>query len=409
MQKFRESGSRLLNLSTHAFLGIAVILFILQAQAVFIKIQGNSLSVYALVLGVVFLFFALLGQMVILFSRVNTSSDTLAAPFRGMLVLSPLIALAVFATVWLVVEWRIEGAQNLLALYVLVIGSFIFGFADVRVQEQTVMTLLSALTTIVSLVFVAFRFLNIEYFADRQFAMIALVGLAAAVAIPRNNWVTRANPYLIFLAVVVSGSRTATLLALVMLLFIHSKSGASVWVQIGRRIFTLVASGVAIALTYLTRNLLTVREVERGAEGTASEILTNSNGRFSAWAEFIGLLKSPTDWIVGIGTGGAMEFGTANLPFFSHPHNEYIRYLVDLGIIGLLLLAVGSIILLVTLLKDRGLQYAAPKAGFLVMMALAGMSLTDGPLYSSFVVIPAIVVVGLGLRRSEKGLQTGLP
>jgi hypothetical protein len=63
-----------------------------------------------------------------------------------------------------------------------------------------------------------------------------------------------------------------------------------------------------------------------------------------------------------------------------------------------LLLLVGCLLVVWTLLRQGGLATANAKAAFLVILALAGMSITDGPLYSSFVVVPASLLIGLGLR-----------
>lgn len=385
--------------STASFVGVAVILMVLQAQAVFLNVAGFSLSVYLLVLSVGLLCVALVAGLPAL-KRSSYEMEEVEGTLRfGLLVLSPLLLVSLYAAIRLAMDWRLEGAQNLLALLVLSLGPLVFGFLQHRISEDSILRLYSGLTAFVAIVYMVFNFFSLTGFADRQFAMVALIGLAAAASVESKNWVYRVSPYVIFVAIVVSGSRTAAAIALVLLLFVVLRSSAT---SLRRRMIGIAgifAGGLGLGFAiYWGLDLVGVRQTEAGSSGAVSEILTNTNGRWGAWVEFLGLLNSPSDWLLGIGTGGAMQFGTANLAFFSHPHNEYIRFLVDLGILGLLLLLIGCLLVVWALLRQGGLATASAKAAFLVILALAGMSITDGPLYSSFVVVPASLLIGLGLR-----------
>ena len=393
----RASQSVVASLASGGVVAIAVALMILQAQAVFINVGGFSLSVYALVLAAGLL---VLATVALLYRAVlGRKSDSERTPaLRAFALLSPLLILSAYASVRLVAEWRLEGAQNLLALFVLSLAPLVFWLSNSWPRPDQALRIVVWVMGPTSLVYLTFRFLDLPGFADRQFAMVALVGLAAAVSLTPRSIAERVVPYLIFVGIVASGSRTASVIALVVLATLALRSATST-VQKLFRLAIIGAGGVGVGvLAFIALGFVSERVEESGVSGTVAEVIVNSNGRLGAWAEFLNLLNSPTAWVFGRGTGAAMEFGTANLDFFSHPHNEYIRYLVDLGALGLILLASGCVLVLVTLLRSQGFELDAPRAATLVIVALGGMAMTDGPLYSSFVIIPASMIIGMGLR-----------
>ena len=393
----RASRSVVVSLASGGVVAIAVALMILQAQAVFINVGGLSLSVYALVLAAGLLVVA---SVALLFRAVfGRKSDAERIPaLRALALLSPLLILSAYASVRLVAEWRLEGAQNLLALFVLTLAPLVFWLSNSWPRPDQALRIVVWVMGPTSLVYLTFRFLDLPGFADRQFAMVALVGLAAAVSLSPRGIAERAIPYIIFVGIVASGSRTASVIALVVLSTLALRSATSAGQKL-LRLAMVGVGGVGVGvLAFIALGFVSERVEESGVSGTVAEVIVNSNGRLGAWAEFLNLLDSPAAWLFGRGTGAAMEFGTANLAFFSHPHNEYIRYVVDLGAVGLLLLAGGCALVLITLLRSRGFALDAPRAATLVIVALAGMALTDGPLYSSFVIIPASMIIGVGLR-----------
>jgi O-antigen ligase len=72
----------------------------------------------------------------------------------------------------------------------------------------------------------------------------------------------------------------------------------------------------------------------------------NLSGRSTAWAFF--LEKSGDAFYFGKGLGAVTKVTKDetqhNLHFFVTPHNEYLRFLYDIGLVGLLLLITGSVI-----------------------------------------------------------------
>jgi O-antigen ligase len=101
-----------------------------------------------------------------------------------------------------------------------------------------------------------------------------------------------------------------------------------------------------------------------------------------------------------------MEYGTAEVPFFSHPHNEYLRFLVDLGILGVVLLIAGAVLLIIHFARSWSRAEPAGQAALLVIISLGIVATTDGPLYSSFVIIPATLVIGFGLASTLNSWPT---
>ena len=380
---------------------IAIALMVLQAQAVFVNIGGLSLSVYALVAVSGLLAVSAAARLIPALLG-NQSIGSRRAALRALGTMSPLVILSSYATLRLALEWRLEGAQNLLALYVLTLGPLVFWLSRSWPTPEQLLRMMSWVTGITAIVYIIFRLAELPGFADRQFAMVALVGLATSVGLTPRGFLEKLIPYIVLIGITASGSRTASVIALVLFSTLALRYAGSALGKV-LYVFALLGVGVGVAaLSFVILGFISERVEESGVSGTVAEVILNSNGRFGAWAEFLNLLTSPSDWFFGRGTGAAMEFGTANLAFFSHPHNEYIRYLVDLGIVGLLLLAAGCISMLIVLLKDQGFSKDAPRAATLVIIALAGMSLTDGPLYSSFVIIPAALVVGAGLRSTPE-------
>ena len=383
-------------ISLYFLLAIGAFLIVFQAQAVFIRVGPFSLSVYA----------TALSALVITVGLVPTLFSSLVGfrieghPARDkalhlLVVLSPLGALLLYSAARLASEWRLEGAQNVLALFILVGGIALFALRPDKHDYSHIAQGLIYLSMVVATIFIVFTIANIPGFANRQFAMIMLVPLAVAVTIPPSDWVLRLSPFLFVFAISISQSRTATAIAIAMLFYLvvnHLRTRHS------RLERGLVASGFVVAaiaplmIFALRLNSWAIENPDVASRGRLS-----SSGRWRAWGEFVNLLEGPLDWAVGLGTGKAMQYGADNIPFFPHPHNEYLRFLVDTGILGVGLLAVGAIVLLVELGKKWNEGSYLQRSSFILILALGLMSSTDGALYSSFVVVPAAIVIGLGL------------
>lgn len=394
--------------SRSGVIGIAFFLLVFQAQAVFLSIGPYSLSVYATIAAALL---SLAGGTAGLLSPFFDESQAQEKPgFKRLgprfATLWPLLALLLYASAWLVWEWRLEGAQNLLALIILTAGILGFSFETSGIRSDKVLTAFLYVGLAVSAVFIVFAFFGLGGFANRQFAMIVLIPLSIAVVWPAQNWLIRISPFVFSFAILFSQSRTASFIA-VILLAIHvwlntKKSPKLIWGSVAA---VATAATVGIVAFFGPAWVENLAEVDTGVEDRE---LLGTSGRLTAWAKFLALLDSPTKWVFGIGTGGAMQFGTAEVRQFSHPHNEYLRYLVDVGIIGLLLLLLGAALLLVTFGKEWKNQEPKTRASFLLVVALGLMATTDGPLYSSFVIVPSAIVIGFGLAQVVRSSPTKL-
>ena len=388
------SGSELLLLGTVL---VAFFLVIFQAPAVFLKVGQFSLSVYATITAATLLVASSGLQIaaVLFASKISFSHNSPRDLFQRLRVLSPLILLTFFAAIWLLAMWRLEGAQNLLALIILVFGIFAFSLQGSSRRQETVVCLFLWVSGVVSVVFVIFTVFELPGFANRQFAMIMLIPLSIAAVRKEKNWFDLVSPFLFSFAILLSQSRTAAVIA-VILVAVHvflstRKTPKKFWGP-------FFAASAAITLMVLAffgpRILESFIGIETGVEDRE---LLGTSGRLRAWTEFLSLLDHPFAWFIGIGTGGSMRYGAESIAFFPHPHNEYLRFLVDLGIVGLLLLIAGSLALLIVFGRDWKHDRPLTRAGFLLIFALGLMSTTDGPLYSSFVIVPSAMILGFGL------------
>ncbi len=109
---------------------------------------------------------------------------------------------------------------------------------------------------------------------------------------------------------------------------------------------------------------------------------------------------------MGSGLGNAQEVTlrySTNL--IAQPHNDYLRLLVDQGVVGAVLLTVGLLViarrslrLAVRDAQHRALHVAALSA----TLGLMGCMLTDNPMVYIFVMMPTAVILGasIGVGRS---------
>lgn len=84
----------------------------------------------------------------------------------------------------------------------------------------------------------------------------------------------------------------------------------------------------------------------------AVELANWSFGRTNLWANLLADLDRPSYWLLGKGQGHASTL-TREISAMDHPHNEYLRLLVDSGILGLVLVVGCGIFLLFAVLLHR--------------------------------------------------------
>ena len=203
-------------------------------------------------------------------------------------------------------------------------------------------------------------------------------------------------------AIFVSLSRTATAIALllVVLAVLARKRTVKLTVPSRLLLFALVPVAIAGVLTITPfRNRLFVR-TDRSV--SINDLQLRDNGRAIMWrAVAKSALESP---ILGKGLGTSESTVSDTYYWVGHPHNDYLRVWHDLGLVGLALLVTAFAIwwrilwtewrrLARHTISEPTLQLAA--LGALAALAL-GM-LTDNPLVYGFVMAPSAVVIGAGL------------
>lgn len=127
----------------------------------------------------------------------------------------------------------------------------------------------------------------------------------------------------------------------------------------------------------------------------------NSNGRLRTWSDLLRSHETAGEFLLGQGTGSAVR-GSGML---TNPHSEYVRFFVDFGLLGLLLLLalLLSLILLPSRIYDVHGSHRLAIRGFGVVVAC--LSLTNSILlYTDFVLVGS-VLLGIWLGREAKDSQ----
>ena len=395
----------------------SITLFILtiltvESNIVYWKFGAFSVSAY---LTLVTPFFLGVSLVLLLFARRNSNHRRVSLPsargtfWRAFLaVVSPWFGLSVAAMVSLLFHWRIEGLQNSLVLTSLVIGIVFFSIADPEITERTVNLFLPILGASLGVLFAITQMVDtelrfgVEIFSPRQFAMVAIVSLAAALSSSETGLAYRIAPYVILFSIIVSASRTATLAGGIMVLISIWNSSQSL-IVFARRVLPFAAFG----LISVVLGLLTTRDVaERFAGGGLEQTsVLSDSGRIQAWLRFLELPQTWWDWTVGLGAGASAEFGQRELVAFPQTLNEYLRFLLDNGVLGLLLF-LATLIGIVVVTKTLGRRDAENNSAGLLVVGLALVAITDGPFYSYFVAMPASLVIGTGLSAGIRQLSS---
>lgn len=217
-------------------------------------------------------------------------------------------------------------------------------FSTPRATGRLDVSLALLVAAIVQLVvFVAASFLTELSLDSRAFSMSMVLGAALALGRVRQNagWWGLAFAFLV--AISWSGSRITSLAAVVGITFCAFFIGTGA----ARRILLATIAFALSAITVLVSFYLNLTSRSRILVPHDPDVSINigdvhfqlsTSGWLSAWSEFIGLLDGPLVWVFGSGAGGSATLGREILTrWFSQTLNEYLRVLVDFGIVGLVL------------------------------------------------------------------------
>lgn len=115
-------------------------------------------------------------------------------------------------------------------------------------------------------------------------------------------------------------------------------------------VYTVVFSPVIIFISYLMFRKMILRTLNIGADYGVG--LLNTSSRFYVWGEMLKLSKGNRSFGLGIGYIKTLDEFFTQLGFIS-PHNEYIRFLVESGFIGLGILIVCFTIIFSIVYKNN--------------------------------------------------------
>jgi len=133
----------------------------------------------------------------------------------------------------------------------------------------------------------------------------------------------------------------------------------------------------------------------------------NTTGRIQLWtANWDAFLKQP---IIGRGPGQSDMFTAALFKHAGHPHNDYLRLLVDYGVIGLALWLIAYFVLGRFIYKAwrsvRGSGTTSERlhqAAFLALFGIALCMMVDNPLIEIIKMAPLGALVGLSLGAAAR-------
>jgi O-antigen ligase len=250
----------------------------------------------------------------------------------------------------------------------------------------------------------------ISFIAARSFALFALLGVAWFLAKWANGskvsfWAALGIIFVIALSL----SRAALVIAVVLIPLSRFR------ILSRKHFIGLVAISFVtlFGLAYLVFSIDALRTRFLGdnslADYVAGEASVDTSGRLDAWTITIkSYIESP--WI-GKGPGSANDLMDDELSSFhlGHPLNEYLRFLHDEGLVGLLLLLIGwtQVLLLCRRAYRKSLENnsgsaAIHLAAFLSFVGVSLGMLTDNTTSYVFVMGPVGVLVGLSLRSLMK-------
>lgn len=249
----------------------------------------------------------------------------------------------------------------------------------------------------------------------RSFALYALPGLALLL----GRWVrgSRTGLWLaVGLTALIALSLSRTALVVAVLLFPLVRLRSMKRHDVFRVVFAGVFSVLVLYFLIIHSAALTSRFL---GENTLEEYLLgdatlDTSGRTAFWAATLDSYQE-SPWF-GKGPGSANDLVDEIFLGLAHPHNEYLRYLHDSGMVGLALLLWGFWKLLVRCRSayQQAVQKASALAGshlgaFLALIAILLTAITDNTFSYLFVMAPLGVVLGITLQSSAEGVRARVP
>ncbi len=235
----------------------------------------------------------------------------------------------------------------------------------------------------------------------RPFALYAMVAVAVAVA----RWQAGSKACLLWagviaLAVFLSLSRTALVAILILIPLGVALRGDRKSLFLAAAILGIGAAGFITAV--LTYQPLYDRFFGYDVAMSVGGVGINASGRTKMWNTLLSTLGD--DWVFGKGIASSGNLIDEFFPDLGHPHNDFLRFYYDLGIVGLTLWLcfVGAFISKAMANLRRSIRYRTSDyplhlAPLLALAAVSGSMFTDNSVSYSFVMMPLAIVIGCSL------------
>jgi len=250
-------------------------------------------------------------------------------------------------------------------------------------------------------------------FFGRDRGEVLLISIAIVPLLTRSMPIGMATVACLSIATLLSDSRLATglLPVLVPIVFTalsrhHSgKSRLIIAAGLGLLSFGAIATfqrllGLRESFPFLSQEVAT--EITSIVDLTPPEVNAWSFGRTEVWGHLANEIKNLQDTIWGKGLGHSATIGRELNPSFHHPHNEYLRFLVDSGAIGFsLLLALFIQITRMYLSNIRRSRTTAEIVGLSLVLVLSVNAFFSNPLLTPHFFVPLAFFLGWTLKESE--------
>jgi O-antigen ligase len=264
--------------------------------------------------------------------------------------------------------------------------------------------------------------------ATRGFALYAMIIAAAALATwreffwpekrrgdpppPRRGWFKPLWPFayvgVISFVVLLGMSRTA-LIAIALSIPLSLIYRGSVKSVLQGCVMLAIGGGIFAAVLFSYQPLYD-RFFKEDASMHVGGVAINATGRTKIWNLLLNDVGD--DWVFGKGISASEDLVSRTIPNVGQPHNDYIRFYYDQGIVGLglwLTFILGFVYRTIANLRrsirNRSDDYPEHLAALLAVTSVSFSMLTDNSYCYAFVMFPLAIVMGCSLgsaRQSER-------
>jgi O-antigen ligase len=244
----------------------------------------------------------------------------------------------------------------------------------------------------------------------RSYGLYALTPLAVAVAWWRaGRWNALAWAAVLMIVLLLSMSRTAMVMGL--LLFPLAVALRGTWRSVMAAGVMLAGGAAAFVAVVMSYPPLYNRFFAEDASMKVGGVTVNASGRTRIWNLLLDSLGR--DWVFGRGLASSANFVADHFKSIAQPHNDFLRFYYDFGLLGLMLWIAFLVGVGTTVGKNlrrslRGYDaagYPLHLAAILALVAVSGSMFTDNSVTDSFVMVPLAIVIGLSLGAGRRRMQ----